>query len=174
MAAGNVWSATGNAAGDPTLRYSPAGMPIASFGLAVNHRFQKNGEWEERVSFFDVSCFGSLAENVSESVSRGQRVMVVGRMEQDNWEDKTTGEKRSKIKVVADEVGPSLRWATAEVEKNPRSENGQNGSRQGGGRSPAPAGNAPPAYDYDSEEPFIGEAYLDVHNDGPRRSKWSV
>lgn len=145
MAAGNVWSATGNAARDPELRYSPAGLPVASFGLAVNHRFQKDGQWEERVSFFDISCFGSLAENVSESVSRGQRVMVIGRMEQDTWEDKTSGEKRSKIKVVADEVGPSLRWAAADVTKNER--------QGGGGRAPVstPAGGG--SYDMD-EEPF--------------------
>lgn len=148
MAAGNTWSGVGNAARDPELRFSPAGMPVASFGLAVNHRFQKDGQWEERVSFFDVTCFGTLAENVSESVTKGQRVMVVGRLEQDTWET-PDGDKRSKIKVVADEVGPSLRWAAADVTKNERS--GDNGPA----RQPVrPGGGSVPASWDDSDEPF--------------------
>ena len=69
-------------------------------------------EWEEQVSFFDVTCWAQLAENVAESVPKGSRVVVTGRLEQRSWETQE-GDKRSKVEIVADEVGPSLRWATA-------------------------------------------------------------
>ena len=96
-----------------------------------------------------------MAENAAESLSRGSRVIVTGRLEQRSWET-PEGDKRSKVEVVADEVGPSIRWATAQVTKNERrgpSEGG--GNPGGGGGRPAPSGgNAEPAgYGY-SEEPF--------------------
>src|SRR3954466_14432879 len=151
MANGNNIDLVGNLTRDPELRYTPGGMPVASFGLAYNHRFRKGGEggggdWEDKPSFFDIVCYGSLGENVSEYLERGSRVMVVGRLEQRSWET-PEGDKRSKVEVIADEVGPSMRWATAIVTKNERSDNG---SRSGGGR---PAATVPAAPDYD-EEPF--------------------
>jgi single-strand DNA-binding protein len=163
MAAGNNIDLVGNLTRDPELRYTPGGMAVATFGLAVNARRQnrQTNEWEERTSFFDVVCWGSLGENVSESLGRGSRVMVVGRLEQRSWENQE-GDKRSKIEVIADEVGPSLRWASAEVTKNERRAGGDfgggpsgpgGGPAGGGGRASRPAGNEPPAYDYD-EEPF--------------------
>jgi single-strand DNA-binding protein len=91
-----------------------------------------------------------MAENVSESLTRGSRVVVTGRLEQRSWEDKNDGSKRSRIEVIADEVGPSLRWATAQVTKNERG--------GGGGGRPAPARptqNEPSSGGiYDNEEPF--------------------
>ena len=160
MASGNNIDLVGNLTRDPELRYTPGGMAVASFGLAVNARRQnrQTNEWEERTSFFDVVCWGSLGENVSESLGRGARVMVVGRLEQRTWETQD-GDKRSKIEVIADEVGPSLRWASAEVTKNDRRAGGDFGGGGGGvpaaagGRSGRPVANDPPAYDYD-EEPF--------------------
>lgn len=170
MANGNNTDLVGNLTRAPSLRYTPGGMPVADFGLAVNLRRQnkQTNEWEDRTSFFDIVCYGSLGENVSETLDRGMRVMVVGRLEQRSWETQE-GDKRSKVEVIADEVGPSLRWASADVTKNERRE-----GQGGGGRvaASAPAG-GPPAYDYD-EEPFIGEAWCDIHTEGPRRSKWSV
>jgi single-strand DNA-binding protein len=157
MANGNNIDLVGNLTRDPELRYTPGGMPVATFGLAVNLRRQnrQTNEWEDRASFFDIVCYGSLGENVSETLGRGTRVMVVGRLEQRSWETQE-GDKRSKVEVIADEVGPSLRWATADVTKNERRPGGEMAG--GGGASPArsgarPAAGEPPAYDYD-EEPF--------------------
>jgi single-strand DNA-binding protein len=111
----------GNATRDPELRFTPSGAALASFGLAVNRRWKnrQTDEWEEQVSFLDVVCWRELAENVTESIEKGARVMVSGRLEQRSWETKE-GEKRSKVEIVADEVGPSLRWATAQVSRNER------------------------------------------------------
>lgn len=152
----------GNATRDPELRYTAGGQPVASFGVAVNRRWQnrQTNEWEEQVSFFDVTCWGALGENVAETVTKGARVVVVGRLEQRSW-DTQDGEKRSKIEIVADEVGPSLRWATATIDRNPSggtantharrpAANTRNAGRNAGrdtGRSPAQQDN------YD-EEPF--------------------
>lgn len=144
-------SLVGNLTREPELKYLPSGTASAQFGLAVNLR-RRNGqsqEWEERTSFFDVVCYGSLGENVSESLGKGCRVVVTGRLEQRSWEN-DQGEKRSKVEVVADEVGPSLRWATCDVTRNERRE-GQpartGGGSGGGGRRPAP--------EYSDEEPFV-------------------
>ncbi|MGA8296348.1 MAG: single-stranded DNA-binding protein [Acidimicrobiales bacterium] len=121
MANGNNVVLVGNVTRDPELRFTPSGQATASFGLAVNRRWQnrQTQEWEEATSFFDVVCWRELAENVSESVTKGARIIVTGRLEQRSWET-PDGDKRSKIEVVADELGPSLRWATAQVMKNER------------------------------------------------------
>lgn len=112
----------GNLARDPELRFTPSGQAVASFGVAVNRRWQnkQTQEWEEQVSFIDVTAWGSLAENVSESLEKGARVLVTGRIEQQSWDDKDTGAKRSKLQLVADSVGPDLRWATCQVTKTER------------------------------------------------------
>ena len=157
--AGNAVTLVGNITRDPELRFTNTGQATASFGLAVNRRWQnrQTQEWEEATSFFDVVCWREMAENAAESLSRGSRVIVTGRLEQRSWETHE-GDKRSKVEVVADEVGPSIRWATAQVTKNERrgpSEGGGNPGGGGGGGRPAPSGgNAEPAgYGY-SEEPF--------------------
>ena len=145
----------GNITRDPELRFTGTGQPRATFGLAVNRRWQnrQTQEWEEATSFFDVVCWREMAENASESLSRGARVIVSGRLEQRSWENQE-GEKRSKVEVIADEIGPSLRWATAEVKKNdrrgPGGSSGSGGDGSGGGGSSRPVANEP-AYD---EEPF--------------------
>lgn len=113
----------GNVTRDPELRFTPNGQATASFGLAVNRRWQnrQTQEWEEETSFFDVQCWRELAENVAESIPRGARVIVHGRLEQRSWEDKDTGQKRSKVEINAEEVAPSLRWATAAISKTEKS-----------------------------------------------------
>jgi single-strand DNA-binding protein len=170
MANGNSVSLVGNITRDPELRFTNTGQATASFGLAVNRRWQnrQTQEWEEATSFFDVVCWREMAENVAESLSRGARVIVTGRLEQRSWET-PDGDKRSKVEVVADEIGPSIRWATAQVTKNERrGPNQGGGSNQagsanapegGGGPSPSPSapsgGNAGEAAGYGySEEPF--------------------
>ena len=159
---GNTIVLVGNVTRDPELRFTPTGQATSTFGLAVNRRWQnrQTQEWEEATSFFDVVCWREMAENVSESLARGSRVVVTGRLEQRSWET-ADGDKRSKVEVVADEIGPSLRWATAAVTKNERRGPGGEGgpprttssttvsasSPTGGGTSPSTG------YGYD-EEPF--------------------
>ena len=134
MANDNSVTLTGNITRDPELRFTPSGQAVATFGLAVNRRWQnrQTNEWEEQVSFFDVKCWAQMAENVSESLGRGTRVVVSGRLEQRSWET-DNGDKRSKVEVVADEIAPSLRWATAQVTKNERTDGGGGGGSYGGG-----------------------------------------
>ena len=146
----NTVTLVGNITRDPEVRYTPSGQAVATFGLAVNRRWQnrQTSEWEEQVSFFDVKCWGQMAEHVGESVSRGTRVMVNGRLEQRSWKT-DDGDKRSKIEVVADEVAPSLRWATATIQKIERSQGGSGGATSGEGQ---PIANEPS--NYAEEEPF--------------------
>src|SRR2546430_7235724 len=141
---------------DPDLRSPPSGQATAGRGAAVNRRWQdrNSGEWQEATSFFDVICWRELAENVSESLKRGTRVIVTGRLEQRTWEQE--GNKRSVVEIIADEVAPSLRWATAKVEKTERRSGGDQGGGGGGsgfGRSAPPSADPPP-YDDFGDEPF--------------------
>ncbi|HEY5699058.1 MAG TPA: single-stranded DNA-binding protein [Acidimicrobiales bacterium] len=165
MAPGNTVTIVGNATREPELRFTASGQAVATFGVAVNRRWQnRNNEWEESTSFFDVTCWAQLAENVAESVPKGGRVVVTGRLDQRSWETQE-GDKRSKVEIVADDVAPSLRWATAQITKNERRDGGDGGGFAGGsgggggggGGSNRPAPSAPPAggggYDPD-EEPF--------------------
>ncbi len=151
----NTVTLVGNVTRDPELRYTPSGQTVATFGLAVNRRWQnrQTQEWEEQVSFFDVKCWSQMAENVAESVPRGTRVIVTGRLEQRSWET-DNGEKRSKVEIVADEIAPSLRWATAQVQKIDRRDGAAapTGGGSGGGGGTRPAANEPT--NYDGEEPF--------------------
>ncbi|NCY15807.1 MAG: single-stranded DNA-binding protein [Actinobacteria bacterium] len=153
MANGNNVTVVGNCTRDPELRFTAGGQAVASFGLAVNRRWQnrQTNEWEEAVSFFDITCWAQLAENVAESITKGSRVIVTGRLDQRSWETQD-GDKRSKIEIVADEIGPSLTYATAQVVRNERREGFDGGT--GGGSAPrAPQNSAPAGYDMD-EEPF--------------------
>lgn len=127
MAAGNEMTLVGNIISDPELKYTAGGTAIASFGLAWNRRFQQDNEWQEEAHFFDVTVWREMAENVAESFRKGDRVVVVGRLDQSRWEDKETGKGRSKVGVVADEVAASVRWATVDITKSDRQQ------------SPAPA-----------------------------------
>lgn len=149
----------GNITRDPELRFTAGGKGIASFGLAVNRRWQQNGEWQEKVSFFNVTAWDTLGENIAASLTKGTRVIVTGRLEQREYETKE-GEKRNVVEIVADEIGPSLRWARAEVERIARDGGGSSGggsnsnsggSNSGGGSS---SGSRAPDPVYGDEEPF--------------------
>ena len=122
MAFDNTTTIVGNVTRDPELRFTPSGTPVCSFGVAWNRKYQRNGEDVEEVSFFDVTCWSSLAENVAESITKGTRVVVYGRLNQQSWEQE--GQKRNKVEIVADDVAPSLRWAKAKVARNERSDSG--------------------------------------------------
>jgi single-strand DNA-binding protein len=108
----------GNLTRDPEIRYTRDGQATTSLSVAVNRRWQDRTtkEWEESTSFFDVVCWRDLAENVALSLTKGARVVVTGRLEQRSWES-DEGEKRSKVEIVADEIGASLRFATVDIHK---------------------------------------------------------
>jgi single-strand DNA-binding protein len=156
---GNSVTVVGNVTRDPELRFTASGQATASFGLAVNRIWndRQTNERKEAVSFFDIVCWREMAENASESLSKGARVLVTGRLEQRSWET-PEGEKRSKIEIVADEIGPSLRWATAEIRKNDRRGPAEGGPAANGAptrpvANAASSGGPAPAYDY-GDEPF--------------------
>ena len=138
----NTVTVVGNVTRDPELRFAQSGTAIAQFGVAWNRRRQ---DQEDEVSFFDVTCFGQLSENVAESLKKGARVVVYGTLKQRSWET-DNGDRRSKVEILADDVAPSLKWATAEVTRNEyrgggdhRSEGGRGGggARSSGGARPA-------------------------------------
>jgi single-strand DNA-binding protein len=132
----NSVTLVGNLVEDPELRFTASGIAMARVRLAVNRRWRdNNNEWQEETGFFGGTCWREVAENIAESLSKGDRVFITGRLEQRNWEN-NEGEKRSIIEVRIDEIGPSLRWATAQVSKTPRSDGG-GGSYGGGGDAPA-------------------------------------
>ena len=154
MADNNV-SVVGNCTRDPELRFTPSGQAVANFGLAVNRRWQnrQTQEWEEATSFFDVTCWQQLAENVAETVQKGTRIVVTGRLDQRSWETQD-GDKRSKVEIVADDVAPSLRWATADITKNERRGGDFAGNSGGGGGGGSKATSNDPGPQYADEEPF--------------------
>jgi single-strand DNA-binding protein len=131
MAANHV-TLIGNLVDDPELRFTPSGVAMAKIRFAVNRRWQdRNGEWQEDTSFFGGTLWRDAAENAAESLQKGMRVIVTGRLEQRSWETQE-GDKRSIVEVAVDEIGPSLRWATASVTRSPRA-----GDNYGGGSAPA-------------------------------------
>jgi single-strand DNA-binding protein len=138
--ADNSVTIIGNVTRDPEIRYTQGGQANASFGVAVNRRWQnrQTNEWEERTSFLNVVCWREMAENVAESIGKGSRVIVTGRLEQRSWETEN-GDKRSVVEIVADEIGPSLRWATATVNRNER-RGGGGGDFGGSGSSSGSSG----------------------------------
>ena len=112
----NTVTLVGNATRDGELSFANSGKAIVAFGMAINSRKQVNGEWVDGdPQFYDVKAFGDVAENVAETVTKGMRVIVHGRLNYSSWEK--DGERKSKVEVIADEIGPSLKWATATVAK---------------------------------------------------------
>ena len=124
----------GNLTRDPELRFTPSGAAVAGFGIAVNRSIQNktSGEWESQADFFNVTAWHKLAENCAESLSKGDRVLVAGRLSQDSWEDKD-GQKRSAVKIIANVIGPSLEFASCKIEKNPKVDNGMTNKAGGTG-----------------------------------------
>jgi single-strand DNA-binding protein len=135
MAAGDTQiTVVGNLVDDPELRFTPAGQPVARFRVASTPRFRDNasGEWKDGDSLF-LTCnvWRQAAENVAESLQRGMRVIVSGRLRQRSYETKE-GEKRTVYEIEVDDVGPSLRNASAKVNRANRSGGGQGGGQGGG------------------------------------------
>lgn len=110
----------GNLTREPELKYTPSGAAVAKFGLAVNRFYtNRSGEKVEQTDFFNVNAWRQLAENIAESLTTGARVIVSGRIQSRSWETED-GQKRTVVEIEADEVGPSLRWATASLTKTTR------------------------------------------------------
>jgi len=150
MSNGNHVTVVGNLTRDPELRFTPSGQATATFGLAVNRRWQnrQTNEWEEATSFFDVVCWREMAENAAQSLTKGSRIVVTGRLDQRSWET-PEHERRYKIEITADEVAPSLRFATATITRNERRSPDQAPAYSGGGGRPV------------VNEPSSGESYYD-------------
>lgn len=146
--ADNTITVVGNITRDPELKFLNSGQAAIRVSIAVNRRWlnRQTQEWDERVSYFEVAGYGPMAENAANTLSKGMRVIVTGRLEQRSWET-DNGEKRSIVEINADEIAPSLRFATAVVTKTPRGDGYQGASE----RPNRPA--ETPAYSYD-EEPF--------------------
>lgn len=143
----NSITLVGNLTRDPELRFTANGRAVASFGIAVGRRYQVNGEWQEQTSYFNITAWGTLGENTAASLSKGSRIVVTGRLEQREYTTRE-GDKRTAIDVIADELGPSLRWATAQVERTPR-QDGNAPKKTGGGANPGGEENP-----FSGEEPF--------------------
>lgn len=140
MAGETTLTVIGSIVQDPELRFTPSGAAVANFTVASNPRFFKDGEWKDgEPLFLRCNIWRQSAENLAESLTRGMRVIVTGRLKQRSYETRE-GEKRSVMELEVDEVGPSLKWATARVNKATRS--GGNGSSSSS-QSDDPWSNAP-------------------------------
>ena len=144
MATENIITVIGNLTDDPELRYTPAGAAVANMSVAVNRRFfnKETNSWDDKVDgFFRVNVWRDYAENVAESLKRGHRVLVTGRLISRSYEDKD-GQTKWITEIEADEVCPSLRWATVNVTKVVRNSGGGGGG--GGGGQDSGWASAPP------------------------------
>jgi single-strand DNA-binding protein len=141
----------GNLTRDPELRHTPKGSAVTDLGIAVNRKIQDgNGGWKDETTFVDVTVWGSSAENAHKYLSKGRGVFIEGRLQMDTWDDKATGQKRSKLKVVADNLQflPDGKGGGGFRQQGEESANGNGGDRQGG--SAAPAGD----YEEEDDIPF--------------------
>jgi single-strand DNA-binding protein len=172
MAGDTTITVIGNLTDDPELRFTPSGAAVAKFRVASTPRFmdKASGEWKDGEPLF-LACtvWRQAAEHVAESLQRGARVIVSGRLRQRSYETRE-GEKRTVIELEVDEIGPSLRYATAKVQKMSRSGGGGGGFGGGGGggqgggggnfddpwasAAPAPSRGGSGGGNFDEEPPF--------------------
>ncbi|HLV59638.1 MAG TPA: single-stranded DNA-binding protein [Natronosporangium sp.] len=161
MAGDTTITLIGNLTDDPELRFTPSGAAVAKFRVASTPRYldRQTGEWKDgEALFLTCNVWRQAAENVAESLQRGTRVILSGRLKQRSYETKE-GEKRTVFEVEVDEIGPSLRYATAKVQKMSRSSGGGFGS---GSATDDPWASATPAAptgaaaggNFDDEPPF--------------------
>jgi len=143
----NSVTLVGNMVDDPELSFTPSGIAKANIRVAVNRIYNdRDGNRQEETSFFGGTLWREAAENASESLKKGMRVIITGSLEQRSWENKE-GERRSVVEVRIDEMGPSLRWASAQVRRNNRTDPGRgvsNGGDWGGQSREGGDWNAPP------------------------------
>jgi single-strand DNA-binding protein len=129
----------GNLTRDPELRHTPKGSAVADLGIAVNRKVQDgNGGWKDETTFVDVTVWGASAENAQKYLTKGRGVFIEGRLQMDVWDDKATGQKRSKLKVVADNLQflPDGKGGSRSPNEGGYTETHDGGSRQGGSAGP--------------------------------------
>ncbi len=135
----NTITIVGNLTDDPELRFTSNGDPWVTFTVAVNGRKKVGDDWEDKLEgFFRCSAWRGMAENIAESFGKGTRVILTGKLQQRSWED-DEGNKKYAIEIVTDDIGPSMKWATAQVERK----------TSGGGGGGAWKKDEPPASAYD-------------------------
>lgn len=140
MAGDETLTMKGNLTADPELRFTPSGAAVANFNIASTPRVfdKQNNEWRDGVTnFYTCVAWRALAENIAETLRKGSGIIAEGTIFTENWDDKETGQKRSKQKVRVEDAGPSLKFATAQVTKVQRNKQGgsQGQPAQGGGDS---------------------------------------
>lgn len=151
----NSVTLVGHLTRDPELRFTGGGVAVVSFGVAWNRRYQQNGDWKSEVSYFNVSAWAQLAENIAASLSKGDRVVVTGQLRSRSYEAQD-GSKRTVNEIAAEAVGPDLRFATVQVERTERTD-----------RSSRPP-DRPADPVYSDEEPFVSlyrghQSYRNLH-----------
>ena len=157
----------GNVTRTPALRFTASGVPTANFGVAVNRKLppRADGSTAEAVSFFNVVAWQSLAENAAESLDKGNRVVVTGRLEQRSWET-ADGDRRTVYELVADEIGPSLRWVSARLTKVVRVDRRTGTSSPGTDGAPGTDGEAGDAHDVGDSDLHVDSSSFDGRDDG--------
>ena len=156
MAGDTTITVVGNLTADPELRFTPAGAAVANFTVASTPRIydRQSGEWKDAEALFlRCSIWREAAENVAESLTRGSRVIVTGRLKQRSFETRE-GEKRTVVEVEVEEIGPSLKYATAKVNKASRSGGGGGGFGGGGGNNSGGGGRPAAAESKSNEDPW--------------------
>ncbi|BCP07975.1 single-stranded DNA-binding protein [Mycobacterium paraintracellulare] len=156
MAGDTTITVVGNLTADPELRFTPSGAAVANFTVASTPRIydRQSGEWKDgEALFLRCNIWREAAENVAESLTRGSRVIVTGRLKQRSFETRE-GEKRTVVEVEVDEIGPSLRYATAKVNKASRSGGGGGGGGFGGGGGGGSRQQAAPASSAPADDPW--------------------
>ena len=146
----------GNLTRDPELRYTPGGSAVAAFGVAVNRKWKgEDGQDHEEVTFVDVECWAKRAEVVAQYFRKGSQILVEGRLKLDQWEDKNTGDKRSKLKVVMESfsfVGTRDGGGDSGGERRQPPQRGQRSAENP--QSDAPQGGEVPADPVEEDVPF--------------------
>ncbi|MDR1295691.1 MAG: single-stranded DNA-binding protein [Bifidobacteriaceae bacterium] len=181
MAGDTLITVIGNLTGDPELRFTPSGAAVANFSIASTPRAfdRASGEWKDgETLFLRCSIWRESAENVAESLVKGMRVLAQGRLVQRNFETRE-GEKRSVIELQVEEIGPSLRYASAKVTRTGRS-GGQGGQGYGGHQGQAPYGGASQApsstspQGYGGASPAAGPSPYGAQAQGPADDPWAT
>ncbi len=178
MAGETVITVVGNLVDDPELRFTPSGAAVANFRIASTPRTfdRQTNEWKDgEALFLSCSVWRQVAENVAESLNKGMRVVVQGRLKSRQYETRE-GEKRTAFEIDVDEVGPSLRYATAKVTRAGRSSGGGGYGAQGGGPQggSAPGGGAPANDPWASQAPAGGQGGGPSGGGAPANDPWGA
>jgi single-strand DNA-binding protein len=170
MASFNRVILLGNLTRDPQVRYTPGGTAVSELGLAVNRTWfdQKTNSKREEVTFVDVTLWGRQAEVAGEYLSKGRQVLIEGRLQLDTWDDKESGQKRSKLRVVCENMTMVGGRTDGPRGDAPRSEGGRgDGGRGDGGRAEGPRGGGRPATENQAPAEDFQDAPQDAPQEGP-------